>query len=109
MTLRTQQEEAACVQTELQQQLHACQLEIRELEGLRAQLTSKEEMEERLVGENEDLASRLSVAEHQLAVSGLRSKGSREEAGEGEGEGEGGQEVEVMREMQRRAVDLKAQ
>ena len=107
VTLRTQQEEAAHVQSELQQQLHACQQEIRELEGLRTQMASKEEVEERLVRENEDLASRLSIAEHQLAVSSLRSKGSRE--GAGEGEGEEGQEVEAMKEMQRRTVELNAQ
>ena len=104
--LRNQQEEAARIQVELNQQLHASRREIRELEALRAQIAGKEEVEERLVRENEDLASRLSVAEHQLAVSGLRSKGSRGEAGkEEEEEGAGGQEVEMIGELQRRSAE----
>lgn len=105
MELRTQQEEAAQIQSGLNQQLHASQREIRELEGLRAQIANKEEVEEKLVRENEDLASRLSVAEHQLAISGLRSKGSRGEAGKKEEEGAGGQEAEVMEELQRRSAE----
>ncbi len=112
MELRSHQEEAIQTQAKLQQHLQASQLEVRELQDLRAQIASKEEVEERLVRENEDLASRLSVAEHQLAVGGMRSKSSREEAGEEEEEDGGGQEVEVMRELQKRTMEcdsLKAQ
>ena len=100
MTLRAQQEEAKRIQADLEQQLEATQREVRELEGLRVQIAIREEVEEKLVKEKEELTSRLTATEHQLAIQrvGLRSK---------EGEGDG-----LMEEVQRLAAEcdsLKAQ
>ena len=104
MALRTQQEEAKQVQRDLEQQLNTCQREILELQGLRVQIEAKEEIEERLVREKEELASRLSVAEHQLAMlkAGHRAEGRQEVDGGGR-EGEGGEEV--MEDLRRLASE----
>ena len=50
------------------QQLEAKDSELHELGLLRSQLAAREESEERLLTEKEDLAARLSSVEHQLAT-----------------------------------------
>ena len=56
------------LRSDYEQNLRAKQQEIHELEDMRNRLAAKEEIEERLVSEKEELASQLSVLEHQLAT-----------------------------------------
>ena len=78
-----QQEEAQLIQSKLESQLEACHREILELEGMRAQMVARDEIEEKLVRDNEELVSKLSAAEHQLAIqkAGWRSKVKGKEPG----------------------------
>lgn len=65
---RGQQEQNHQLRAEFLQQITAKEAEIRELEDLRTQLVAKEENEERLVSERDNLASRLAAVEHKLAT-----------------------------------------
>ena len=96
VALRDQQEAARLVQQELQQRLQASQRQLLELEALRAQMEAKDEVQEGLVREKEELASRLGVAEHQLAV--LKAGAGLEVDGEEGGQG-GGVVAEHLRKL----------
>lgn len=98
VALRAQQEEAAQVRRDLEAQLEACRREILELHALRAQLEAREEVEEGLLREREELQSRLGVAEHRLA---MLKAGGRSEVVEGaavveEGRGEEGEDMREL-------------
>ena len=66
--MRTQEEEINELRHEFASQLKLKQDEIRELQDLRRQLASREEQEEALTLERDELSSRLSLAEHKLAT-----------------------------------------
>ena len=65
---RTLQESTAQLTSHYETHLKEKQDEIQELEDVKDCLAAKEEFEERLMSEKEELANRLSVVEHQLAT-----------------------------------------
>lgn len=68
LKLSRQHEETNNLRADFEKQLLAKQSEIHELEDMKNQLNAKEEIEERLVSDKEELISRLSKAQHQLAT-----------------------------------------
>ena len=69
-------EETNQLRAEYEQQLLAKQSEIHELEDMRNRLAAKEEIEEKLVSEKEEVTLRLNKVQHQLATLQSRAGGS---------------------------------
>ena len=75
LKLSQQLEESNQLRTDYEQQLLAKQREIHELEDMKNQLAAKEEIEERLVAEKEEVVLRLNAVQHQLATLQSRADG----------------------------------
>ena len=75
LKLSRQLEESNQLRTDYEQQLLAKQCEIHELEDMKNQLAAKEEIEERLVAEKEEVVLRLNAVQHQLATLQSRADG----------------------------------
>ena len=68
LKLSHQLEETNQLKAECEQELLAKQNEIHELEDMKNRLAAKEEIEERLVSEKEEVVLRLNKVQHQLAT-----------------------------------------
>ena len=68
LKLSQQLEETNQLRADYEQQLLAKQHEIHELEDMKNQLAAKEEIEERLVAEKEEVVLKLNKVQHQLAT-----------------------------------------
>ena len=68
LKLSRQMEETNQLRADFEQQLLAKQHEIHELEDMKNQLAAKEDIEERLVAEKEEVVLRLNKVQHQLAT-----------------------------------------
>lgn len=75
LKLSRQLEESNQLRTDYEQQLLTKQHEIHELEDMKNQLAAKEEIEERLVVEKEEVVLRLNKVQHQLATLQSRADG----------------------------------